>query len=382
MKNNILKFNECANCGACHNTCPTKAITVSQNDIFYKLHINSDECIECGKCITVCPVNNIFKKQNLISAIGAYSKDINIVEKSSSGGVFRLLADYILSNNGVVFGAAFCEDFRKVKIKSTDEVSVEELQRSKYVESLVGDSFVKIKQNLENNRTVLFCGCPCQVAGLKKFLSKDYENLYTCDFSCGGLPSHKLYEQYLDLLEKKYKSKIVSVDFRPKTYGWKMHAIKIEFANGKKYNSLGVNDPFFSAFIYKHYSVRDDCLSCKFADNHYSDIVLADFWLYSQLSTFKENDGISLVITNSNKGENLLNIIKEKLVFQKLDIDSASYNMKKPFYTAEFLNVRKAFLHKAKNTDINNAAKIFCMPNKITRVKLIIKNNIKKLLNY
>lgn len=381
MKNNILKFNECANCGACYNICPTKAITIEAHDLFYCLEVSKDKCIDCGRCVSICPVNNFVKSQNLISAIGAYSKDKSTIKKSSSGGIFYELARYILANNGVVFGAAFSEDFKKVYIKSTDEVTIDELLRSKYVESQVGDSFIKVKQNLEDNRMVLFCGCPCQVAGLKKFLGKDYENLYTCDFSCGGLPSHKLYEQYLNSLELKYNSKITNVNFRPKIYGWEMHAIKIEFANGKKYKSLGINDPFFSAFIYKHYSVRDNCLKCKFADNHYSDIVLADFWLYKKLSGLKGNNGLSLVITNSNKGEKLLDSIKEELIFEKIDLKGAAYNMVAPKYTAEFYNVREAFLDQCKSSNLNIAAKKFCLPNTKTKYKIIFKNKIKNIVN-
>ncbi len=381
MKNNILKFNECANCGACYNICPTKAITVDKDDVFYKLQINDSECINCGKCAAICPVNNFAQKQNLISAIGAYSKDNKIVKKSSSGGVFYLLAEYILSKNGVVFGAVFCDDYKTVKIKSTDEVSIEELLRSKYVESLVGNSFLEVKQNLENGRLVLFCGCPCQVAGLKNFLAKDYENLYTCDFSCGGLPSHKIYNEYLTLLENKYKSKITNVNFRPKTYGWSTYAIKVEFANGKVYSSLGINDPYFSAFIYKHFSVRDDCLNCKFADNHYADIILADFWLYRRLSDFKENKGISLVITNSNKGRTLLECIKEKLVFKDLDLNSASYNMHKPDYAVDFLNSRNEFFKQYKENGLNVAAKNLYLPKGKVKYRIILKSKIKKVLN-
>lgn len=373
-------YEDCANCGACYNICPTEAISVVENDIFYNLRIDSDKCISCGKCLTICPVNKFLPKQNLISAVGAYSQDEGIIKKSSSGGVFYLLAEYILANDGVVFGAAFCDDYKTVKIKSTDEVSLEELLRSKYVESLVGNSFLKVKQNLEKGRLVLFCGCPCQVAGLKNFLNKDYDNLYTCDFSCGGLPSHKMYNEHLTLLENKYKTKITNVCFRPKTYGWSTHAIKIEFANGKVYNSLSINDPYFSAYIHKHFNVRDDCLKCKFANNHYSDIILADFWLYRKLSDFKENQGISLVITNSQKGEILLNHIKEKLVYKDLELGKSSYNMKEPTYTDEFFALRKQFVELYKQKGLTVAAKKMCLPQNISKYKIILKSTIKKTI--
>lgn len=380
MKNNISKFKECANCGACYNVCPTNAISVLGDDLFYTLNVDNDKCIDCGKCMRVCPVNAPQQQGEIISAIGGYSKDSSIVKSSSSGGAFSVFANYVLSKNGVVFGAAFSEDNRCIEIKSTDEITLEQLLRSKYVESLVGESFSKVKEYLENNRFVLFCGCPCQVAGLIRFLGKDYPNLITCDFSCGGLPSHKMYEEYISSLEKKYKSKTKSVNFRPKTFGWETYAIKVCFDNRKEYNRLANLDPFFYGFIHKHYTVRDNCLTCRFADNHYSDIILADFWLYKKLSNLEKENGLSLVLSNSEKGENLLNKLKNKFEFEQIDTKKSCYNIRKPNYSKDFYKNRENFLKQYEKIGLS-AIKPY-LPNGINKNKIIIKNLIKKLLNY
>lgn len=173
---------------------------------------------------------------DLRAAYGGWSNDAEIVKRSSSGGAFSVIANYILKNNGIVYGAAFTDNRKQVVFKSTKEVSIDEIRRSKYVESQTQYIFRAIKNDLEAGFSVLFCGSPCQVAGLKRYLHKEYKNLLTCDFACGGMASHKIYEDYLDRLEGEYRSKVESINFRPKLYGWSMHAIKIYFMNGKSYH--------------------------------------------------------------------------------------------------------------------------------------------------
>ena len=148
----------------------------------------------------------------------------------------------------------------------------------------VGNSFTDVKEQLLAGRSVLFSAAPCQIAGLKSYLGQEYDHLYCCDFTCGGFPSHEIYRVYLDALEQKFGTSVVSVDFRPKKLGWQSHAIEIIFANGRKYLAPAELDPFFYSFIYRHYSIRDNCCSCRYSKFHQSDIILADFWLYRQAS--------------------------------------------------------------------------------------------------
>ncbi len=313
VKKNISKFNKCVNCGACLNACPVDAISLCEDSYFYKYIVDDDKCINCSKCMSLCPANNDIKNsQNLSKSIGGWCLNKNIVEGSSSGGAFAILANYVLERNGIVYGAVFSEDSHSVVIEGTDFVNVERFRKSKYVESKIGYSYRKIKRDLDNGKLVLFSGAPCQVIGLKIYLEKEYDNLITCDFACGGMPSHKLYEIYLKELEEKYKSTIKNVDFRSGQFGWEDHSMLCTFQNGKKYREYAYIDPFYFAFIYKHLSIRDNCIKCEFADNHYSDIILADFWKYKTLTKFSnKTNGISLIISNSKKGDMLFNYFKK-----------------------------------------------------------------------
>ena len=343
--NNICDFSKCSNCGACYNICPVNAISVNSDTMYYSLCVDEKKCTHCGLCKKACPVNAPEKKQNLTSAYMGYNRNTDIVKNSSSGGIFAAIAQHILENGGKVFAAAFSEDFRAVEIKSTDEISLEKLMRSKYVESLVGVSFQKIKQALTDGCTVLFCGTPCQVAGLKRFLMKEYENLITCDFSCEGMASHRTYEEYLAKTEKNLKAPITDVNFRAKLYGWSRHSIKITAQNGKSYKNFAMADPYFYSFIGCAINLRKYCLECEFPENHYSDIILADFWAYKRLSKVKNDDtGLSLIITNSPVGEAIIQTISADVTFTRLDLEKASYNMKNKAHNDAFYGRYEKFV--------------------------------------
>lgn len=328
VKNNISQFSKCANCGACFNICPTNAISVDGGEMYYTIRVDDAKCVMCGKCVSVCPVNSPVNTQNLIGAYYGYADDHDILYSSSSGGIFHALAQKILNEGGVVFGAVFSEDSHAVVFRSTDDTELCALQKSKYVESNVGDSFRRVKEALEKGRNVLFCGTPCQSAGLKRYLGKEYEKLLVCDFSCGGLPSHQMYHQYLCELEKRFSSKVASVDFRPKNFGWENHSIYIRFENGKEYTRLATLDPYYKGFL-NSFSKRDYCYDCDFADNHSADIILADFWLFKRLSDMDNHDrGLSLILTNSEKGERVMQELAPSLVLQTLPLEKAAYNIK------------------------------------------------------
>lgn len=353
---NISKFNKCSNCGACLNICPVNAIKIDSSSLFYKYFVDDNICIKCGKCVKVCPLENPKKIQNISQAIGGWNKKTDVISKSSSGGIFSILADYIISQGGVVFGARYSGDYHSVYIDCSKNIDINSLRKSKYVESNVGYTFRMVKELLSTGKKVLYCGAPCQVAGLRMFLNKEYENLYICDFACGGMPSHKLYEKYICELENKYKSSICNVDFRSKIFGWSIHSIRCSFKNGKQYNQYGFLDPYFYSFVYKKASVREECLNCYFSDNHHSDLILADFWKYSSLSKLRNSDlGISLVLSNSPKGDKLMEYLKENIIYEDLDINKASYNCVSKSAQLDN-NERNKFLDIAINSDIKSAA--------------------------
>ena len=347
--NNVSKVNGCANCGCCVSICPVEAISEGSDGLFYRVRVNESLCKDCGECLKRCPVNDPPRENRAVNAYVCWSKDKELVAGSSSGGLFGELSRYVLKNGGVVFGAAYSEDNKSVLIRSTDETELEKLQKSKYVESSAGKSFADVKKALNSGRKVLFCSTPCQAAGLRSYLGKEYEDLLILDFACGGLPSHSLYRSYIDDLEKRYRSKAVSVDFRPKTHGWERHAILISFANGKTYNRLGTEDDYFRTFLYGKLTVRENCLSCKFSDSHASDITLADFWRHKELSPLHNSDGTSLVLCNTKKGESYMRAISGLIESAELDAGAVCYNNKKTVPSEKALKKRKEFIDACKS---------------------------------
>ena len=314
----------CTGCSACASACPTNAISMKLNEEgFYQPVIQQELCIHCGKCRRICPQEQILGQERVASWYG-WHKNPSVVSNSSSGGVMRALADLILAEGGVVFGADFTEDYRAVEFRSTDEVDIARLQKSKYTVSRVGTSFADVEKQLQNGRSVLFCGSPCQCAGLKSFLGRDYDRLLTCDFICGGFSSLRFYREHLDYLEKKYGSRIVFVDFRPKDKGWGKQRFKVHFSNGKELLTRSHNDSYFMSFANKHISVRDTCLQCRYTGAHAADITLADFWGYKAANIKKHSPGMSLVVANSQRGVDAISRAEE-LCLYPLDLKYSDY---------------------------------------------------------
>ena len=219
--------NKCCGCSACQNRCPRKSIVMTlNNEGFLYPEIKSDLCNHCNLCETVCPVLRKKHDVNLEiipeKAWGAIVNNRKLHYESSSGGIFTLFAEIILKEKGIVYGAAFSDEFRIVKhIAIDNEKELYKLRGSKYIQSEVGICFSEIKSHLESGLKILFSGTPCQVAGLKTFLGKDYENLFCVDVICHGTPSASLWQKYLDHIEKQYNGMIISVNFRHKEKGWK-----------------------------------------------------------------------------------------------------------------------------------------------------------------
>lgn len=373
----------CTGCTVCEKICPVRAIEFKQSeDGFLYPQINENICTECGLCEKRCPALEMNIKQNLKKAYYGCSLDKDIVADSSSGGMFSVLAEKILHNGGVVFGAAYDSKSKEVMYKSTDEVSIAQLRRSKYVESVVGNSFIKAKEYLEQGRIVLFVGMPCHIAGLKKFLNYDYENLITCDFICGGSGSPLFFKEHLNFLENKYKSQVENINFRPKLFGWKEYAIKIEFKNNKQYRNYAFLDTYFRGFIYEGVVKRGTCAECKFRNNHFSDIILADFWHHKKIEEIKDDDrGLSLLITNSDKGESFIKGIDEDdAVLKEIPLSIVEGNFK-PFKNPEIHKKRKNLLVRFyKKYGFEKAAKKLYMKRCYRfKIKKMLKSIIKGL---
>ncbi len=233
--------NTCVGCGACYNVCPVQCINMKSNSegFLYPI-VNEDKCTGCNICEKSCPV--IMKSSQTNGQKHAYfgwSKNNGIRKSSSSGGAFAVLSNIILSRKGIVYGAHFDVENMKLINTHTDKVSLDSLQKSKYVESNTGVSFSEIREHLINQRQVLYCGNPCVVAGLNSYLGDINKELLLCvDFVCHGVPPISLLREHIALAERRYNSKLKHLDFRPKTYGWSKQSLKMQFENGLEKNVI------------------------------------------------------------------------------------------------------------------------------------------------
>ncbi|MBU5461084.1 Coenzyme F420 hydrogenase/dehydrogenase, beta subunit C-terminal domain [Anaerostipes sp. MSJ-23] len=261
-------------------------------------------------------------------------KNEDIRANSRSGGIFTALSDKVLENDGVVYGCVLTEKFEAIHIRAENAQDRDKMRGSKYIQSKLGDTFVRIKEDVEIGREVLFSGTSCQVAGLKKFLKIEYENLICIDIVCHGVPSKNIWKEYLKWQQMKYRAKVIAVDFRnKKDFGWRDHVESIYFENGKK-----VNGRVFKNLFYGHSILRPSCYECKYKSIiHPGDITIADYWgIEKAAPEFDDNKGVSLALVNNNKGEKLLEQIKENIEWKKTKLeDSMQTPLKEPFLKPE-----------------------------------------------
>lgn len=318
---------KCTGCRTCENICPKNCISlVENNEGFLFPYIDFEKCIKCNKCSEHCLIDHEFKFEDEIKQkyYLSYNRNKNELMNSSSGGVFYVVAKNIIKNNGIVFGATMDSNMQVLhcSVQTYDELI--ELLGSKYVQSNVNDTYKKVKKYLLDERYVLYTGTPCQIAGLKMYLHKDYSNLYTIDILCHGVPSQKMFSSHIKWLEHRYNKKIQYFKFRNKHVSkWGDYHYCYKFTNSNKIHSgNALFDVFFKSFI-KEQIFRDSCYSCKYASLHREgDFTIGDFWgvkqYYPDIDT---NDGISILIINTNKGNNLFENIKDNLVYRETKIE-------------------------------------------------------------
>lgn len=343
----LLPEDECTGCSACLNICPVNCIRFEvDNEGFKYPIIDYKKCIKCGMCEKVCPIGKHIKNKAVTKAYAMKSKDVTR-EKSSSGGVFGVLASYVLENNGIVYGAAFDKNLALKHIRIENKNDLHKLQGSKYLQSDINSVFSEIKNKLDSSCYVLFSGTPCQVKGLKSFLKKDYNNLITVDVVCHGVPSPLVFKKYKDYLEKNNDSKIDEYDFRNKDFGWKKFSTKIKFKNGSIISETFDKNMYMKGFLRNLY-LRKSCYLCT--SNNFtsgSDITLADYWGIDEIDKSMDDDkGTSLVLINSEIGEKLIENVNSKLKIKKTDLYSAVKYNKSISQPAFYNKNRKEFFSK------------------------------------
>lgn len=376
----------CFGCTACYNVCPQACIEIKEDEEgFYYPYIDEDKCINCKKCIKVCPSNKENPFVEPLLAYAAQNEDETCRINSSSGGIFFIIASYVINCGGCVFGVVVDE---LGIVKHSLAETIEELNSfrgSKYVQSDLKDTYTSVRRLLKIGKTVLFSGTPCQISGLKLFLNYDYSNLLTIDFICHGVSSPGVFRMYLnEQLGNFSNSKDIifsNFSFRNKKNGWKNFGMYFKMSK-KSDNQSSVfyyktkrKDPFLRGFLCNLY-LRPSCYKCQYRNHSCgSDITLADFWGIGVLKpNFDDDKGTSLLLINTSKGKDVLKQLKMRKIEISLHIIQSLFaKMVQPLNKD-----RKAFFLSfiAKNDTFSTCIDNYCKERMFEKVKYALYDNL------
>lgn len=378
---------KCCGCCACVDVCAHHAITL-KTDIegFWYPEVDKDKCVDCGLCEKVCPELHILdlKKNDFekpAHTIAAINKNMSVRWNSTSGGAFSALADVMYAQGGYVSGAVYNDDFSVSNYISNNQEDLKRLRSSKYLQSKAEGLYKQIRDLLRNGEKVLACGTPCQMAALRSFLRKDYDNLTIVDFICRGVNSPKVYRKYLDSLERKYGGKVVYVKAKNKELGWRNLTRKVVFDNGKVYYGVLMDDDFRRGY-HTNVFCRPSCYHCQYKGfPRMADITIADYWGIENVDKNLDNNiGTSMILLNSKKGIEYFEQAKEKFEWKETRFESilpGNIALRKPIQPAKI--DRKAFFEDLDNGTFDDVVKKYFPKNNINSLSLKqkIKNVIK-----
>lgn len=321
----ILDNQDCCGCGACAQKCPKQCISFHEdNEGFLYPHVDADTCIDCGLCEKACPMLTPYENCTPLQVFAAINKEEKVRMESSSGGIFTLLAEKVINEGGVVFGARFDDEWQ-VTLDYTESIEgLASFRGSKYVQARTSETYKQCEQFLKAGRKVLFTGTPCQISGLHHYLRKQYDNLTTCDFVCHGTPSPKVWGLYLDMITRNIRA-IQSAGFRGKQHGWKNFSMHFQYdKNGESISFVSPmqKDMYMRAFL-NDLILRPSCHDCKVKNcSSMSDITIADFWGVQNIMPEMDDDkGTSLIMIHTVKGESCLT--KEQLILHDVSYEDA-----------------------------------------------------------
>ena len=338
---------ECCGCGACMNACPKSAIRMAEDEYgFVYPQINEELCIGCGACAKACLYQNHPDFHPVQYVYAAASRNDAALRKSASGGAVPVLAEEVLSRSGAVYGCASVLENgrlepRHIRIDKAEDIPL--LQGSKYVQSEISDAYKRAKEDLLLEKDVLFTGTPCQIAGLKQYLKKDYDHLLTVEIICHGVPSQRLFHDFLDFYGKKLGGKITEFYFRDKAKGQGMFSrcVYEDSSGNKKEKTINGYLLAYMFFFLKSYTYRINCYSCPFAQvERAADITLGDYWgfheeypQYRESQGLSNSKGISCVLINSEKGKKIWDACQDQFIVLPSTFDKAARHndqLKKP----------------------------------------------------
>ena len=373
----------CSGCYACADVCECNAIKmVSDTEGFWYPEIKS-HCSNCGACEDVCPIiNKPVSKESSLKAYAVYNRDENVRLQSSSGGIFTLLAESVISKGGVVFGASFDDDFKQLKhivVESLEELY--KLQGSKYLQSNIGESYSIAKKYLDDGKKVLFTGTPCQINGLVKFLGREYDNLFLQDLICHGVPSPLFWNKYTSYIEENAKATIKNINFRNKNNGWTKYSLTFDFGPDNQISTVFDKNKYMIVFL-KDLCLRPSCYNCSFKGlNRYSDVTLGDFWGVEQMLPHLNDDkGVSLVLINSDKGQKLFAEISESCHIEEVNAERAVACNPMAIESVKMKKQRDSFFVDLQKQPLENVLKKYGKSSKVKKVLGLCFSIVNKVL--
>lgn len=395
-KEDIILFDEkknCCYCTACKNICPKNAIDMYLDEYGFEYpKINKEKCILCGLCKRVCAFQNIKEENTPIETYVGVAKDKDIILKSASGGIFSTIAQIYLEKGGIVFGAAFDNNFNLIHIPIKDSKELYKLQGSKYVQSNTLKTYKEVKKLLKEGKEVLYSGTPCQIAGLKGYLMENYSNLLTIDIICHGVPSSKFFKDYIEILKRKLKGEIVDFKFRDKEVSWEKNgSVKYNIKGIIKKKRIYASESSYYYYFSKCDCFRESCYNCKYtSENRPGDITLGDYWgiekVHPELlekEKIREENGISVIIVNTIKGKEVIEssdkFYRFVSSFSKARIKNEQLNSpsKKGENYKKVMNLYKNYGYLAVESLYNKQVGIRKYK---SRIKTFIPSNIKRYL--
>ena len=387
MIDSISKM-DCTGCKMCKDICPVDAIFYeTDNEGFWYPKVNIEKCIKCGKCIKKCPSlsENSNPKAGFPDVYAAWALSDEIRLKSTSGGIFYVLAQHMIDNGGSIAACKYSSDFKSAyHVLGNSKIDLEEFKGSKYFQSNTEGIYKSAEEQIKAGTKILFCGAPCQVAGLNKFIGTESPNLITVDFICRGINSPMVFKKYVEDCEKHFKSPVKKVHLKNKNRGWTRLGTYMEFKNNKTYYRDRITDPWVNGFVRGNLFMRPCCSICKYKEEmRIADISIGDFWGYKSTpdNLYK---GISLILANTDKGKKYIESVKGQLYLEPHTYEDALKGNKCLRISAPLGIHRKEFFEQLPNMKFEELVWKLLGEKKMNlflqEMKYNLKESIKKII--
>lgn len=384
---NITDKTKCSGCGACVQCCPAHAIELRvDGQGFLRPFISQKDCLNCGKCIQICPVNAMPAAYIPLDVYAYRTDNDDVLMRSTSGGAFTLLSDFVLKREGVVYGARFDEHLNLRHTCATTPQERDYFRGAKYLQSDTSSCFEDVHQDLQAGKWVLFSGTPCQVAGLKNFLGKSYDKLILVDLVCHGIPSTGVWQDFIHILTQ-YFTRPISFIFRYKPTAWHGVHLHVTFENGRVLQDDNYLLRSFTYLLFYNYILRPSCKTCPHKNStRQGDFTIGDFWGYdARYPKFKDEKGVSLLLLNTPKAQQIFTKLSPEGYCKKESLEEFQFaNINKPRVTYPDVTLfwkkyaKYGYLYVArKYTDFGICHRIFSNARKLlSKIKQCIKKKI------